>query len=385
LPDALSARDARIDALRGLAILLVLVLHFSISYGLHKSPLANWLPPMLLDAVLWNGNYGVTLFFTLSGFLIAGPLLAKPGALAQLTLGDFYLRRFARILPPLLLALALIIALGYSGHPSFANVDGGHNLPASFSWWAAFSVLSFWHNVLMQQLGYFNYALNVYWSLSVEEVFYLCLPLACLLLRRRRWLLLACAALIAIGPWYRAQHLESELYFMYGYWACFDAIALGVAAAILAPHIRLSGTARVLLQWLAGALLLFSFLMGIGGHEVFGFSQVALACAALLVLKPVAAQPGICLASWPGRALRWLGRHSYELYLFHCIVLGLLREALPRSAVAPEAKLGLLLAFLLASCLLAALVARHIGTPANRYLRRRLARRPNLEPAFIRI
>ncbi len=49
---------------------------------------------------------------------------------------------------------------------------------------AVLSVLTFWHNVLMQRAWYFNYAMNIYWSLSVEEMFYLVFPLLCLGLKR---------------------------------------------------------------------------------------------------------------------------------------------------------------------------------------------------------
>lgn len=372
-------RDARIDALRGCAIMLVLILHFSLSYDLQHSPLADWLAPGLLAALLWNGNYGVTLFFAISGFLITRQLLPPGTSPATVAIGDFYRRRAARIMPPLLLALGLIVALGHTGHPSFASNVDGRDLPASHGWWAALSVLTFWHNLLMQELGYFNYAMNVYWSLSVEELFYLAMPLLCVLLRRRRHLLLACLALIAIGPGYRALHRSDELYYMYGYWACFDALAMGVAAAILAPKLRLSGTARWLLQAAAVALLLFSFWMGIGGHEVFGFSQVALAGAGLLLLQPQAGAASGLLASRAGLALRWLGRHSYELYLFHCIVLGILRETLPRAQVAPATKLWLFLAFVALSAALAWLVERYWSEPWRQRLLVRAGR-----PAFIR-
>jgi peptidoglycan/LPS O-acetylase OafA/YrhL len=68
---------------------------------------------------------------------------------------------------------------------------------------AVASVLSFWHNVLMQSQGWFNYCLNIYWSLSVEEVFYLALPVSCLILRRKWLMVLACLALIIYAPIYR--------------------------------------------------------------------------------------------------------------------------------------------------------------------------------------
>ena len=170
-------RDAAIDSLRGVAILLVLLLHFSLAFGITDSALGDWLGRPALRTLVRSGNFGVTLFFVVSGYLITTGLLVRHGELARLELRSFYVRRAGRILPPLLLALGVIVPLGLAGLPHFDNSDGGVSRPASFWWPAVGSVLGFWHNQLMQHEGYFNYCLNVYWSLSVEEVFYLGFPL----------------------------------------------------------------------------------------------------------------------------------------------------------------------------------------------------------------
>ncbi len=188
VPHHPASRNLRIDFLRGIAILGVLMLHFSLAYGLKDSPLGTLLPRWLLTGLFRNGNYGVTIFFVISGYLITSNSLQRWGQLHHIDLKSFYLLRFARIMPSLVLALAIIVTLGCLNLPFFSNSDDGHNFPASYFVIAAGSVLSFWHNVLMQSTGYFNYCLNIYWSLSVEEVFYLAMPLLCLSLRRR-WML----------------------------------------------------------------------------------------------------------------------------------------------------------------------------------------------------
>ena len=179
-----ATRSARIDFLRGVAIFVVLSLHFSLTYDLIDSPLSRVVSAACLRAAILNGNYGVTMFFVISGFLITSNNLLRYGRLAEVDLRQFYAFRFSRIIPPLLLALCIIVPLGLLDVSSFGNNDGGHRMPSSFFVVAVLSVLTFWHNVLMETTGYFNYCLNIYWSLSVEEMFYLTFPLACIVLKR---------------------------------------------------------------------------------------------------------------------------------------------------------------------------------------------------------
>ncbi len=192
-------RSPRVDFLRGMSILAVLLLHFSLSYNLADSPLSRVVPKTWIEAVVFNGNYGVTVFFVISGFLITSNNLRRYGHLGAVNLRSFYVLRCARIIPPLVLALAVIVPLGLLRVPSFDNSIGGQELSLSFFWIATLSVLTFWHNVLMQSVGWFNYCLNIYWSLSVEEVFYLTFPLACVLLKRRGYVIALCVAFIVTG------------------------------------------------------------------------------------------------------------------------------------------------------------------------------------------
>lgn len=364
------ARNAPIDLLRGVAILLVLLLHYSLSYRLSKSVLADWFGADAVRAVVNNGNYGVTMFFVVSGYLITSNTLRRFGSLGAIDVRAFYVMRAARILPPLLLAVSIIVTLGLLGVPIFGNSDAGKNLPASFYFLAVGSVLTFTHNLLMQSVGYFNYCLNIYWSLSVEEVFYLAFPLLCVLARRRALVVVMCLCAIAVGPIYRHGHADDELYFMYGYAACFDAIAFGCLAALLASVKRPAPLAARWLGVAAALALAASYLAGILGHEAFGFTAVAAASAVLMWCA--SANTG---AGWAdARAfapLRWAGRHSYELYLFHIIVLAAMRELVPRAQMGADWKLPSLLLFIVISAAVAALVARYFSEPINAALRAR--------------
>jgi len=123
-----------------------------------------------------------------------------------------------------------------------------------------------------------------------------------------------------------------------------------------------------------------TWLWGIEGHEAFGFSLVALGTALLLVGARRRGGGPEPPARLPARLLRWLGGHSYELYLFHIIVLGLMKDLVPRTALSSGYKLPWLLLYLALSDGLAALVAARFSEPLNAILRRRLA--PQARPGI---
>lgn len=371
MTQALQRRSARVDFLRGVAIFAVLALHFSLTYNLVKSPLAQLLPPAWIRAAVNNGNYGVTIFFVISGFLITSNNLRRYENLGRMKLREFYAFRFARIIPPLCLALCIIVPLGLLGVPSFTDSRHGEALSMGFFALAVFSVLTFWHNVLMQMAGYFNYCLNIYWSLSVEEVFYLTFPVACALLKRERYIVALCLAAIVVGPIYRSLHTDNEIYFMYAYPACFDAIAFGCLAAMLQRRFTAGPHLAVFIRVVAGAALAACYLSGIDGHEVFGFSLIALCTVGLLTnaFEPAARTSRFRLA----RIVGWFGSHSYELYLFHIVLLAGIRDLLPKASLSYAFKLPLFAAFVALSGLLAGLAARYFADPINGRLRRYLA------------
>jgi len=368
---AIRGRNAHIDFLRGIAILVVLLLHFALAYGLWNCPLSRLLGEDALKAFFFNGNFGVTMFFVVSGYLITSMSLARWGEPARLDARTFYIMRFARIMPSLLLALVVIVSLGLMKVKFFSNAQHGEPLPDSFFAVAVLSVLTFWHNVLMQSAGWFNYCLNIYWSLSVEEVFYLGLPLAFLLVRRR-WLIAAlCLCLIVIAPIYRHAHADNELFFECGYLACFDAIAMGCLTAFLMRQFKPEGTVSTVLRAVACIAFTIIYLRGIDTHEATSFSLIAL-CTALYLVASVRDERASVATGRGTGFIRWLGRHSYELYLFHIVVLALMRNVWDKRTLPAAAWTPWLALFLASSALVAMLVARFVSEPANRAIRSRL-------------
>ncbi len=361
-------RNRQIDLIRGVAILLVLLNHFNIAYRLDDTSLAGVFGWDAVRAVARNGNYGVTMFFVVSGYLITSNAERRWAGLANIGVRAFYTLRAARILPCLLLLLAVVNLMAVSGVKIFQNRPQGGEL-VSF-WLANFASLTFWMNVLIGCHGWFNYPLGVLWSLSVEEVFYLSFPLLCLLLRRKARLLAFWAVVIIAGPLYRFANQGDEGSYLYAYLASFDGIAIGCCTALLAQRLALRGPAARVWQGVVAVMMAVLYLWRpIGQTNVLGVTGMAFGTAVLLL--GAAGQPAgeVRRGVPPLAALGWFGRLSYELYLFHLLVLGIMRTAFPPRAVAGDVKMLLLVAFLALSAGLAALVSRFFAEPLNRRIR----------------
>ena len=366
---SVGARNDRIDLLRGVSILLVLLHHFNIVYGLDDTLLSRILGGSFVHAVVRNGYYAVTMFFVISGFLITSNAQARWGELRRIDARGFYALRFARIAPCLLLLLAIVNVLAGLGLAIFGNQPEAGR-PVSF-WLVDLASLTFWMNVLMATpAGWTNYALGVLWSLSVEEVFYLSFPVACLVLRRPALLAAFWAVFIVVGPVWRAFHQDDEAQFLYAYLASFDGIAIGCCAALLAHRVTFGRTWASLAQPVVVAAMTTLYLAAsIWRTNVWGVTLMALGTAFLLLhasRRPTGAPAPRGRAP---AALAWCGRLSYELYLFHLVVLGLIRTAFPEDRVVGNEKLALLVAFLALSALLAATIAKTFSEPLNRTLR----------------
>ena len=105
---------------------------------------------------------------------------------------------------------------------------------------------------------------------------------------------------------------------------------------------------------------------------MLSFTCIALSTAAI-VLGSLDSRRSVAAINVPDRALRWLGRHSYELYLFHIIVLAAMRNAVPGEALTTAWQIPWLIIYLAISSSVAAIIAQKLSEPANRALRRRFS------------
>ena len=364
-----STRLAGVDVLRGLCVLLVLLNHIKLRFLLNDLPVRDALPARMEQVLFWSGHYAVVVFFVISGFLITGLSLRRWGSLDAVDVGRFYRMRFARIAPCLLLLLLILTTLHLAGasdfviHPEHASLGR-----------ALLAALTFHVNWLEGHHGYLPGGWDILWSLSVEEAFYLVFPLAAVLLRSERLFLSLLAVLLIVGPINRALLGDTDPYpwWGYAYFSCTDAIAFGCIAALAAHH-RLLGPRALRVALVTGCLIgLLTILLfkesqqsGLGR---FGFNLTALELGiALMVLALGSGVGNTAMAKGTGW-LRLIGRCSYEIYLFHMlIVLGLI-------AIVRELHItrGFSLwygAMLGCSVLLGYLIARSYSEPLNRRLR----------------
>ncbi|WP_343682438.1 acyltransferase [Acinetobacter baylyi] len=372
-------RHYKIDVLRGVAIVLVLFHHFNIPYKLQDTWLGiSVLGEPLSTLVARNGNYGVTLFFVISGFLITQHTLNREGALSRINIRNFYVRRIARIVPCLVLLVLMVTLLGCFGLQPFLN-QAPTGIQVSYSL-TIFAALTFWMNLLIIEYGWVNYALGVLWSLSVEEVFYLAFPLLCLILGKSKLFILFLISVIAYAPYFRSLHAGEESgAYLYHYFSSFDGIAIGCLTALLAQKISIR------FIYIKPAIFsLVALMMALYGYapikevSTWSISVFALLSAALIFCC-VQQQQVQNLAIFP-RVFAWIGERSYEMYLFHLIFLGLIKVMYFPKTTLPDQKIMLLATFLMVTFILSWLIEKYYSSPLNQKIRQKwMVKKPQMD------
>ena len=258
-------RTGELDGVRGIAIGLVVVYHAT-GYGI-------------------GGPAGVTLFFVLSGYLITGVLTREMDSTGALDLRRFWARRLRRIVP----ALVPVVAVALTLDPRDV---------------VALPIMNY-----ALATGREPGILQHTWSLAVEEQFYLLWPVIFLLLARRRHrmrLLVVAASLLA--AWGSITALVDFRWSYYSLDGNAYAFLLGALGA-LTPR----GAPRH--AWAGCAILLLAAIIP-GGTQGFSVIAPLIALAALGLVVSATHLPWL---GWP--PLRYLGRLSYGLYLWHVVIL----------------------------------------------------------------
>jgi peptidoglycan/LPS O-acetylase OafA/YrhL len=255
------------------------------------------------------GSFGVYLFFVLSGYLITGILVRSREKAERLGVGldrvwfAFLARRALRIFPLYYAALLVAITLGLG--------DARHEWP----WYAAFLP-----NVRIAYQGEWPDALGHFWSLAVEEQFYLLWPVACFFIPRRHLLRLAIVCVVS-APMLRFLLLctsVSDISSVTWMPCCLDGLGLGAVLAL---------TGRAPRVWAAACGLAFIAVVAVARQYAMAWSlqlPVVLFGSALLSWWLV----GHAATGFRGRVgralesqtLTYLGRISFGIYVVHYLV-----------------------------------------------------------------
>lgn len=396
---ATSSRILELDGLRAIAILLVLGCHYpGFAIRLRRIPEFGWI--------------GVDIFFALSGYLITTILLGLRGR--RTPYRTFYSRRFIRILPPYLATTLFLLIIAFREHwhigafltsqllflqalpeetraffmqlirhPHFylthlpSPLTNAHSLPPS---------------TIGTRMEY-PYAPLTYWSLSIEEYFYLLWAPIVLRCSRRTilWIAIAMCILEPLIRW-----MDGTVLAYFSLLSRFDALLYGALLAILFDEWRRSGIPR----WAASSLT-FVFFAACGaialilyavrpfiGREirasilflVFGISLISIAFSSLMGLVLLRAGG----PSWLARILRirvllFIGTISYTMYLVHVIAGTIVSKA----AAATHTRLPEALIASLLTILIAYLSWHWLEKPLLRWKDRRFPNAPHpAEPAL---
>jgi peptidoglycan/LPS O-acetylase OafA/YrhL len=180
-----------LDGMRAIAIVGVLALHY-----LDRAPMSRTGPARYLGELISYGEYGVDLFFVLSGFLITGILLGSRESPSYFR--TFYIRRALRIFPLYYSVLLVLTVLVPALVPS--TPDSAHS-PYMSTWWFS----TYFANWPISRAGWgvSPRTMPHFWTLAMEEQFYLVWPAVILAVPRRR-LVALCVAMLAAAMILRA-------------------------------------------------------------------------------------------------------------------------------------------------------------------------------------
>ena len=303
-----------LDGLRALAVIAVVIYHMNAT-------------------ALQSGLLGVTIFFVLSGYLITGLLIREWSTTKKINLPQFWLRRVRRLFPAIVFVLLGTIVLTGVFAPDMLTKLRNDIVAALLfftNWWYIFQDVSYF-----EAMGAPS-PVTHFWSLAIEEQFYLIWPPLLLLLFSKRvkkrhiqlgLLVAAIASAAAMAILYSPQADPSRVY--YGTDTRAFSLLIGAFLAFEFPPARVNGhgrqgfTARdrkialgVGSAALAGILVM---MVAVNGYSPFlyygGIALLSLLAGALIITLADGRSP---LARFFAlRPLVWIGKLSYSIYLWH--------------------------------------------------------------------
>ena len=279
-----------------------------------------------------GGFIGVDVFFVLSGFLITGLLFREHGRTGKISFSSFYRRRARRILPISTLVLAVTVGASFllylSAHAKVVAEDAAWSFFFSANWHLAAAGTNYWNN------GEAVSPLQHYWSLAVEEQFYLVWPWLLVVVlglkfgRRTLFVVMVFVAVASFGwsAWETMNHPT---------WAYFNTfsraweLALGAILAVAAPIIaRATFRIRPLLAWSGLVLMIASLFLVTEDRFPAPWALVPVLGTALVIAAGTGGDQRF-LFPLTNPLSNYIGDISYSLYLWHFPVVILLALVMP--------------------------------------------------------
>lgn len=331
-----------LDGLRAVSILLVLISH-------------AWLGHIV------PGGLGVTIFFFISGFIITTLMINEYEADDSISIRKFYIRRFFRIIPAMLVYVVISIFF-------LLLINNAINLNELSA------VVLFYSNYYSITPGFsggaFPSPLSILWSLSVEEHYYFIFPFVFYMLAGawRKFIIYLCLIAFAILVWrlylVYVVGLDSLPYYRV-YKATdtrFDSILYGAFLALIIRRERVFSFLNNNISFAVGFLLiLFSLLFRDESfRESFRYSIQGVALVFLFI--PLIFSSGMVSRVLQTAFFRFVGKISYSLYLYHWLAFGLVNNYLGAEPLLIRITVLLALSFLLAY-----LSYRFIESPMLKY------------------
>jgi len=321
-------RIAALDGLRGVAVLTVMAHHLTPNVE-HSNRVSIWISNLAHSAWI-----GVDLFFVLSGFLITGILLDSKRSPHYFR--NFFARRILRIFPlyyaVLFVTLVLLPAAGM--HPD--GFRAGERYSPWLWCYGANILMTIKHDFCLGRLGHF-------WTLAVEEQFYLIWP-AIIFACSRKSTVKVCMATVAVAIVSRiVLRMHGEWWVSsYAFTLCkADSLCIGALIAVASRSPVAWSTCRKWAPAIAGAsgialLGVMCIRGGLAGGSTemqwFGYTLLAVFFAAVVALC-IDAPPILLSYAVRSKLLRFFGKHSYSLYVLHWLVGPAIEVVVPSRAV----------------------------------------------------
>ena len=323
-----TVREPHIQSLRALAALLVLIYH------------ADLLP---------GGYIGVDIFYVISGYLITNLLLREIQERKTLAFTSFYARRFKRLLPASFVVVIVTGITGWALLPATYRAEFGRDLIAASTYISNF-LFALW-NADYQNLGSTPSPFIHFWSLAVEEQFYLFWPILILILFRingRKGVfygILAVASLSFIFSLYLTERSPVWSFYILP----TRAWEMAIGALILFASDRSKTNYFSKPQWglLAVLLIVISSFIYNGNTAFPGTAAVVPVLATALLILSMEKWPPFLDKISRRTTVQWLGKISYPLYLWHWPVLVIPELYLSRELASFEIALATLLILML--------------------------------------